>query len=151
MDQERAEYDEPDRSPHVRGPFERAFRAGALVLVAAVLLAAWVVALTFVQMVSDTQSRQPPSSLWWLILIGVPLVVFLRFLYGYQPRVAVTGALLAAWMGGVWVAAVVSSGGFSAHRGAGLWFVPLFGVPGVVFVRFVYRCRRRTRAVPPRA
>jgi FtsH-binding integral membrane protein len=149
MDHERTDEAEPGRPPRVRGLVRRVSRAAALVLVAAVLLVAWVIAVAFVQMLSNPLSRRPESSLWWLVLVGGPLVVFLRFVYRYRPRVAAAVALLSGWVAGVWVAAVVSSGGFSAHRGAGLWFVPMIGVPAIVFVTYLYR-RRRTRAVPPR-
>jgi peptidoglycan/LPS O-acetylase OafA/YrhL len=144
------DYTEPDLLPRVRGPVERAFRAVALVLVAVVLLAGWVAAVAFALMLSDPMSRRPTSPLWWGLLVGAPLAVSLRFLYRSRPRTAVTVGLLAVWVAGVWAAAVVSSGGLSAHRGSGLWFVPMFGGPLLVFVRSLYRCRRRTRAVPPR-
>jgi hypothetical protein len=134
MDPEREDYAEPDLPPHVRGPIERVFRAVGLFLVGVVLLAGWVLAVAFLQMLSDPFSRREPSPLWLVPMFGVPLAIFLRFLYRYQPRVAVAVALLAVWVAGVWTAAVVSSGGFSAHRGSGLWFVPMFGVPLAVAV-----------------
>jgi peptidoglycan/LPS O-acetylase OafA/YrhL len=149
MDPERTDDAEPDVSPVVRHPIRRAFRAGGLVAVAVVLLAAWVVAVAFAQMLSDPVSRRPTSPLWWGLLVGVPLAVFLRFLHRSRPRAAVTVGLLAGWVAGVWAAAVVSSGGFSAHRGAGLWFVPMFGVPLLVIVRFL--CRSRRPISPPPA
>src|SRR4051812_42174393 len=109
MDQEH-DYADPEPPTRVRGPIERTIRALALTLVAVVLLGVWVIVMAFVEMLSNPLSRRPTSKLWGVVLIGVPLAIFLSFIYRYRPRFAVTAALLAAWVGVVWVVAVLSSG-----------------------------------------